>query len=297
MAEKHNPVYEKKKKRSFRIKLFTVIASVVLVISAIVIFGFHLTKVNYVGNKYYTNEELEEKLLSEGLSGNSLYVLIKYNLFYKTDLPFVQSIKVRMLSPSHIEFEVIEKVTVGCVDYMGTYMYFDNEGYVVESSGTLNEGIPVIAGLSFDHLVVNEKLPVQDDKIFNTILTITQYLMKNKLVPDKVFFGAENDITLHFGLVKVALGKDENLKLKITDAASILPSLKDQCGTLHMENYSSEKNSVTFQKEDPPQEPENSEESNNEDSSEDANSGEEGGTEGQDSSDEAAASSSEQGEE
>lgn len=256
MAEKHNPVYEKKKKRSFRLKLFTVIASFVVIVSAIVIFGFHLTKVDYVGNTYYSNEELENILMNDSLSGNSLYVLLKYNLFYKVDLPFVQSIKVRMVSPAHVEFEVCEKVTAGCVDYMGTYMYFDNEGYVVESSSVLNEGIPVIAGLTFDHLVVNEKLPVEDDRIFNTILNITQYLLKNKLVPDKVYFGAENDITLHFGLVKVALGKDENLKLKIADAATILPKLEGQCGTLRMENYSTEKNSVTFQKEEPPVEPE-----------------------------------------
>lgn len=42
---------------------------------------------------------------------------------------------VSILAPDTIKITVYEKALAGYVKYLDTYMYFDKDGYVVESSG------------------------------------------------------------------------------------------------------------------------------------------------------------------
>ncbi|MBR4753698.1 MAG: hypothetical protein IK054_00800 [Lachnospiraceae bacterium] len=246
MIENLNPIYEKKKKRSRFLRIFTTVATIIVVLAVVYIFVFHLNKVTYSGNSYYTESSLNEMLLSDKMSGNTLYVFFKYNFFYKPDYPYLEKVQVKMLSPSHLQIEIFEKVVIGCVDYMGTYMYFDHEGTVIDSSVMLYEGTPIITGLEFDHVVTGEKLPVEDEKVFKRILEISELLAKNNLRPNSVNFDADGNITLHFEQVRVELGTDKNIKLKISDLPEMLPSLEGKIGVLHMENYSPETDNVTF---------------------------------------------------
>ena len=55
-------------------------------------------------------------------------------------------------------------------------MYFDKDGIVVEVTTTELPGIAMINGIEFDHIVVNEMIPVKDKNTFDTILDITQMI-------------------------------------------------------------------------------------------------------------------------
>ncbi len=246
MIEKLNPVYEKKKKRSRFLKIFATVSTIIVVLAAVYIFVFHLKKVTYTGNSYYTESSLNEMLLSDKMSGNSLFVFFKYNFFYKPDYPYLEKVRVKMLGPSHLQIDVTEKVVIGCVDYMGTYMYFDHTGTVIDSSLMLFEGTPVITGPEFEEVVMGEKIPVKDEAVFKRILEISELLAKNNLRPNSVNFDNDGNITLHFEQVRVELGTDRNIKLKISDLPEMLPSIEGKAGVLRMENYSPESENVTF---------------------------------------------------
>lgn len=49
-------------------------------------------------------------------------------------------------------------------------MYFDKDGTVVESSYELLDGIPEIKGLTYNHIVLNEKLDVNVPEVFGAIM-------------------------------------------------------------------------------------------------------------------------------
>lgn len=241
-----NPAYIKKKKKSKAFIISLIIGLIIMVACLVVILGFHVNEVTYSGNNYYTDEELNQELLGDSMSGNSLYLLLKYNVFSQPDIRFIQKVKVALKSPGHVEFQVVEKVTAGCVEYLGNYMYFDNEGVVVESSSVLNEGITVITGLVFDHLVLGEKISVEDDSIFQKILELSQLLTKKKLQPDNINFDGSGNMILTFGKARIYLGDEKNLKLKISDLYTILSNIKGESGELHMENYSEASTSIAF---------------------------------------------------
>ena len=234
-----------------RVNLGVLIASIVIVCLAaaalVVVSVFRVQNVSVEGNVHYTSEEIEAMVLTDRLSYNSLYLSLKYRNKEIRDIPFIETMSVRVDSPDSITIRVYEKSVAGYVEYMGRYMYFDRDGIVVESSETRTEGIPQVTGIRFDHVVLYEALPVKNTDIFQEILSITQMLSKHQITTDKIYFNESNEITLYFDNIRAKLGKD-NLEEKVMRLEQILPNLSGESGVLDLQNYSEDRKNVTFQK-------------------------------------------------
>ncbi len=234
-----------------RANLGVLIASIAIVCLAaaalVVVFVFRVQNISVEGNMHYTSEEIEAMVLTDRLSYNSLYLSLKYRNKEIRDIPFIETMSVRVDSPDSITIRVYEKSVAGYVEYMGRYMYFDRDGIVVESSETRTEGIPQVTGIRFDHVVLYEALPVKNTDIFQEILSITQMLSKHQITTDKIYFNESNEITLYFDNIRAKLGKD-NLEEKVMRLEQILPNLSGESGVLDLQNYSEDRKNVTFQK-------------------------------------------------
>lgn len=213
----------------------------------VVVSVFRVQNVSVEGNVHYTSEEIEAMVLTDRLSYNSLYLSLKYRNKEIRDIPFIETMSVRVDSPDSITIRVYEKSVAGYVEYMGRYMYFDRDGIVVESSETRTEGIPQVTGIRFDHVVLYEALPVKNTDIFQEILSITQMLSKHQITTDKIYFNESNEITLYFDNIRAKLGKDD-LEEKVMRLEQILPNLSGESGVLDLQNYSEDRKNVTFQK-------------------------------------------------
>ncbi len=216
------------------------------VLFAVLVTQFSVTQVSVEGNIHYSEEQIKDMVLPEGILNNSLYLSVVYRNKEIKDIPFVEMMDVEIVSNHVIRINVYEKALAGCVSYLGNYMYFDREGIVVETSDRLTDGVPQIKGLTFDHVVMHEKLPVEDDSIFSKILNVTQLLAKYELKADKIFFGAEKDVTLYFGQVRVYLGADEKMDEKVMQLVPILPHLEGKSGILNMENFDENTVNIPF---------------------------------------------------
>lgn len=208
---------------------------------------YHVTKVKVSGNEHYTDEEIKKMILPGGIRNNSLLLSLQYRKKEIKNIPFIESMEVEVVAHNSIKITVYEKALAGCVKYLGSYMYFDREGIVVESSDSPSEGIPQVTGLSFGYMKLYEKLPVENDDIFREILVITQLLEKYNIKTDKIHFDKSMQMTLYFGEAKVFLGSDDNIDEKIMQLQYILPDLEGKSGTLHMEEYQEGTKRVTFE--------------------------------------------------
>lgn len=199
------------------------------------------------GNVHYSEEEVKAFVMDGFLGNNSLYLSVKYKNKGVENIPFVDVMDVSILSPDTIKITVYEKALAGYVKYLNTYMYFDKDGYIVESSNVRTEGVPQITGLDFDHIVLGKQLPIENVEVFNEILDITKLLNKYELISDKIFFHSSKDITIYFGNIKVALGNEpEHLEDKVMRLPRFLPELAGKSGTLQMENYEEGNGKFTF---------------------------------------------------
>ena len=220
---------------------------VVSLVSLILKTNFTVTNVIVEGNEHYTDDEIKALILDEKFGNNSIYYYFKYHKNDVEDIPFIEKIEIELPSTDTIKIHVYEKAVAGYVEFLGRYLYFDKDGIIVESSLEQMEGIPYVTGLHFEHVVLHEKLPVEDDKIFKLILNLTQLLTKYSITTDRIYFDSDYNIMLYFGETKIYLGPNTDIDEKINTLQSILPKMNGRKGVLHMENYDGEKGKFTFQ--------------------------------------------------
>ncbi len=209
--------------------------------------AFRITSVEVEGNVHYSTDQIKEMVMNNELSGNSIFLSMQYHNKSITDVPFVERIDVSVVDKHTVKITVYEKALAGYVQYLGSYMYFDKDGIIVESSNILTPGIPEVSGLQFNHVVLHEPLPVENEEVFQEILNITNLLNKHGLSATKIQFDSLYDMSLHFGNVRVIMGEDADLDQIIIHLTGILPHLEGKSGVLHMENFSESRKDVTFE--------------------------------------------------
>lgn len=235
----------KKKTINFKWIIAGIIGLVLTLFVLIAVGIFKVEKVEVTGNSYYTESEIADLVMGE--YENSLYLTFLYNYLDGKEIPFVDSVEVSMESPSHIKIRVYEKTLIGYVEYMGSNLYFDKDGTVVESSNEVLEGIPCIKGLKFDTLTLYQPLNVENTEVFEMLLSMTQMMKKYELDPDAITLKNDStEIVLTFANVKINLGTGENMDEKASRIKTLLPDLADKSGTLHMEEYTNESTNISF---------------------------------------------------
>ena len=227
-----------------------IIPFVAVMVIGILIFAFienfKVKTVIVEGSTHYTTDEITNYVLDSKFCRNTVFVYFKYHNKSIKDVPFVEQMDVNIVDRNTGKIHVYEKYTAGCISHLGEYMYFDNDGKVIEVSKIKTENVPVVTGLSFDHFVLHEPLPIENKDIFNSILNITKLLNKNDLIADTIYFDENRNITLFFDDVRVNIGDGSNMNEQFMTLPKILPSLEGKKGVLHMEKYAEDNPNVVF---------------------------------------------------
>lgn len=233
--------------KALRALLITVLIMAVIIAAIIYLwYNYSITNVSVTGNEHYTDDEIKDMVFTGPYSYNSIVLSLMYRDKSIKDIPFIEKMDVEIVNANSVRINVYEKAVAGYVEYLGHYMYFDKDGIVVESSNRIMEGIPFVTGLSYDHLVLHEPLPVKRSSVFLTILNVTQLLGKYDIKTDRIAFDPDENITLYFGNARVSLGTDDYIDEKINEMHLLLPQLRGYSGTLHMENYVGEEVNFSF---------------------------------------------------
>lgn len=173
---------QRKKKRRRKIGLTAALILLMLLAIAFLIVWKVFTVENVVveGNELYSSEQIEQLVLNDEYSWNSLYVLLKYRIRDTGKVPFVDTMEVTLDDPHTVHVLVYEKGILGCfyIDAIGQYAYFDKDGFVVETSSDEIEDVPKITGVTCDEVVLYEKLPLDQPDVLNNLLSLTQILKK-----------------------------------------------------------------------------------------------------------------------
>ncbi len=242
---------KKRRVKKFLVTLL-VFAAILGILALIIINVFTVKDVEVKGNKLYEGDQIEEWVLNDEYSWNSLYVYLKYRFFDMQEVPFIDTIEVGLKTPHTLTIQVYEKGLLGYIymDSLGQNVYFDKDGFVVETSSEIIEGVPQISGLTCNQVVLYEKLDLENKKALTELLDVTQTLKKYALVPETIAYKNADSIKLSYGAVTVNLGSADNLTEKVKRLEEIMPNIEGMQGTLHMEKWSEETTDITFRKEE-----------------------------------------------
>ena len=211
----------------------------IVLLLGILFFAVRIKEIEVTGNKQYTEEEIIELLFEDRWSRNSAYCYYENQFKEKKSIPFIEDYKIEFQSPTKVRVVVYEKSVVGYVSYMSSYMYFDKDGIIVESSSEQLNGVPWVTGMEFGHIVLYQPLPVANQAIFEQILNLTQILSINEIKVDKINYNSFMEAQLFIDEIMVELGDDNSLNGKITELKDILDSgeINGLAGTLYLDNY------------------------------------------------------------
>ncbi len=223
-------------------KRFLIIVFLLLITLGLV--GFIMLKlgalnvrhIDVVGNKQFSNVELSNHVLSDKRCRYTPYLLLKYKFFKPKAMPFVSDIDVSLTSLTDVKIRVVEKPIVAYVEHLGSHLFIDSDGIVVESSDRKVDGIVKIEGIKCKIFKLYEKLEIENPIVLDTINEVSKQLTKYKLSPDLMTVSMKG-IDLKFKDLTVHLGDDDNMEAKISRVAAILPKLKNKKGVLKLNNY------------------------------------------------------------
>ena len=208
--------------------------------------SIRIREITVTGNEKYTDEQVVDLVFPDNASRSTVLCYLREHFGKHEKIPFVEDYKLVIKSLNRAEIIVYEKSVVGYVSYMSSYMYFDKDGIIVESSSQKLHGIPWITGLKFGHIVLYQKLPVESDRIFEEILNLTQILSIYGLSVDKIQYNSIGDATLYMGDIEVILGNSAGLNGKIAELGDMLPQLEGKSGTLYLDTYDETKTNPMY---------------------------------------------------
>ncbi len=235
-----------KKRKNILITLLMIL--IILAIALLIIMNvFKVKTVEVEGNQLYDSSVIEEAVLNDEYSWNSLYVFLKYKFVDTKEIPFIDTMEISLKNPQVLHIKVYEKGMMGYlyVSSIDENAYFDKDGFVVETSSEVIDGVPQIVGIDCDTVVKYEKLPIKGANL-REILTLTQALKRNSLIPDSITYGGTDEPELSYGKVKVTMGSLDLLTQKVERLSKIKPSLEGMEGTLHLENWTEETTNIVF---------------------------------------------------
>lgn len=205
--------------------------------TAAFVLTFHLKNVTVVGTTRYTSQEITDMIIKEIPDKNALLLYLKYRYFTSPKIPFIEKVDIEMVDTHSVIVNVYEKRVTGCVEYLGEYLYFDKDGIVVESSSKHFMDIPQIKGLTFNKIILNEKLEVQKKELFDTILNLTQQIEKFELDVSTITFHSNYEVTLDCNKHKIMLGKRTTYNEVLAELKNILDKTEGMELTIDMRDY------------------------------------------------------------
>jgi cell division protein FtsQ len=233
------------KKRKTGVAVGIVVAVIVIGV-AFLMTSFHIDTIEVTGNKHYSEEQIQDYVLSNGYIDNTVLLMLKNKIHPVKDIPFIAKLDIEYVNAHKVTVTVYEKAMAGCVEYMNQYVYFDQDGYVLEISMTKLSDTPCITGMSFSSMELHEKLPIDDENRFKLILKLTQLIEKYELQIDSIKFTSEGEVVLGHEDIRIEVGDGSQLEEQLVDLNQMLEGLEGKKGTLDLRDFDTATKKASF---------------------------------------------------
>lgn len=229
-----------------RYRKWWIMLAVVAVVAGCLFF-FRVTEVTVEGNTYYSQSEIAKEFQDNVLERNVLSFFLMDKLSLTPELPYVREYEITYPSVNHVHIRLYEKTIAAGIAYINQYIYFDNEGMVLETSEEPKEGIPLFETKSLITFSRYSKIHMEDAGLLEQILNLANLFSHYGVNWDTVKFNDRNEALLYAGDITVKLGKRENYDEQVSALAGILEQAQQKKlkGTIDLSGYDA-KGTVIF---------------------------------------------------
>lgn len=198
------------------------------------LYYFQLKNITVTGSSRYNQDQIITRLVTSRADSNAIIFYLKYKYFVDIKIPFIEKMSFDLADKNTVNIRVYDKRIIGCIEFMGDYLYFDKDGIIVESTSKRLDDIPIVKGLKYHKIVLNEKLEVQKEELFEVILNLTQQIEKQSLKVDTISFNNKYEVTLDCGDIKAKLGKRSTYDEILAKLKNIMAEVEGKKLTIDM---------------------------------------------------------------
>ncbi|HPU63208.1 MAG TPA: cell division protein FtsQ/DivIB [Mobilitalea sp.] len=228
LYRKNNSVLRRISKRFLKLAVFLGIPA------AVFIYYFQLKNITVTGSSRYSQDQIVERLINSREDKNTVIFYLKYKYFVDIRIPFIEKMSFELVDKNSVNIRVYDKRIIGCIEFMSDYFYFDKDGIIVESTSNRINDIPLVKGLKFQKISLNEKLEVQKEELFDVILNLTQQIEKYGLNVNTISFNNKYEVTLDCGDIKARLGKRSTYDEVLAKLKNIMNEVEGKKLTIDM---------------------------------------------------------------
>jgi cell division protein FtsQ len=229
-----------------KIHIIPIIILVILLAGFLYVSTYNLKNIEINGCVLSSEEEIRTVIKRDATMNNTILLYLKNKMGKLEEIPFVAKVDIDFVDKNSIKVDVYEKSVAGCIEYMESYIYFDKDGIVLETSKDRFDGVPYIKGLTVQSWQIGEKLPVDNKKKFDMILNITQLVEKYDLDIQGIEFKADGEVVLRHDNIEIEVGDGSNLAIQMMNLGNILKEVEGKSGVLYMKEYSNDNPTASF---------------------------------------------------
>lgn len=228
ISKKEEQIKKQKRIKSFRIIKYTFL--LVLILTAIIATMtsplFNIKKITVVGNDKITTNEIIS-LSQINIEENTYKTNMKKAKSKILENPYIKSVEIKRKLPSNVEILVEERKTTFMIEYGNSYVYINNQGYILEVSSEKLE-VPILQGAETitEDFIPGNRLCTEDLEKMSTVIKIMEVATNNEissLITRIDIQNSQNYKILFETEQKVAyIGDGSDLNTKILNIKSIL---------------------------------------------------------------------------
>ncbi len=191
---------------------------------------FNVKSVQVIGNVNTKVEDIENIVLFDDTMNIFWVNTNKMEAAVKA-LPYVKTVKVKKSVPDEIVVEIVEREPIAYLLYnKNSYIYIDDEGYVLEVASKPLEDKPFVVGVKYGNFNLNEPLVFERNYVIQMIATLNMNIEKYKLQNYQITIDLLEDFNVKLVIndITVGLGEFENIDKKMRYLKSILTKLDEE---------------------------------------------------------------------
>ena len=187
---------------------------------------FNIKSIEISGNENLSKEQIESMLNTK--VGNNIFAFNKTKALKNIKSNnYVEEVSIHRKLPSTITVNIKEYKLRAYVPYMGSYLYIDEYGRVLEINSQMSSALPVVYGLKFDTFVLGDKINAENKEAFDIMVTIAQLMNKYELldIVVKIDVSDVSKVIAYVNNIEVNLGDMSNGDQKIRTMAEVVKNL------------------------------------------------------------------------
>ncbi|RKD34301.1 cell division protein FtsQ/DivIB [Thermohalobacter berrensis] len=188
---------------------------------------FNVSEIKIIGNEQLTEDKI---IMASGLTIEENIFKIDTEKMEKNLIshPYIKKTKVKRIFPNKLSIYIEERKEIAAISYIGSYIYLDNEGIVLNILSDKKDNLIVVDGLKIKNMSIGKKIMLEDNQDIDKLLNFLKDCKKNDLIKEISRINIDNKfnikLTMNSGL-NVAFGNLYNVKYKVSFLIKILEDL------------------------------------------------------------------------